>query len=120
MNIHLLSVGLGLVLGTSVVVFLIIILLFVALLLGVRAKLMPKGDVVININGEKDVTVQPGGSLLSTLAAQKYFCLRLVEVKVLVDNAVAVYRKVVAKYCQQKKVSLLVSKYKIIGDLVAK
>ena len=73
MNIHLLSVGLGLVLGTSVVVFLIIILLFVALLLGVRAKLMPKGDVVININGEKDVTVQPGGSLLSTLAAQKIF-----------------------------------------------
>ena len=68
---HLLS--LGLVLGTSVVVFLIIILLFVALLLGVRAKLMPKGDVVININGEKDVTVQPGGSLLSTLAAQKIF-----------------------------------------------
>ena len=73
MSIHLLSVGLGLVLGTSVVVFLIIILLFVALLLGVRAKLMPKGDVVININGEKDVTVQPGGSLLSTLAAQKIF-----------------------------------------------
>ena len=73
MNIHLLSVGLGLVLGTSVVVFLIIIILFVALLLGVRAKLMPKGDVVININGEKDVTVQPGGSLLSTLAAQKIF-----------------------------------------------
>ena len=73
MNIHLLSVGLGLVLGTSVVVFLIIILLFVALLLGVRAKLMPKGDVVININGEKDVTVQPGGSLLSTLAAQEIF-----------------------------------------------
>ena len=71
MNMHLLS--LGLVLGTSVVVFLIIILLFVALLLGVRAKLMPKGDVVININGEKDVTVQPGGSLLSTLAAQKIF-----------------------------------------------
>ena len=51
MSIHLLSVGLGLALGTSVVVFLIIILLFVALLLGVRAKLMPKGDVVINING---------------------------------------------------------------------
>ena len=71
MNIHLLSIGL--VLGTSVVVFLIIILLFVALLLGVRAKLMPKGDVVININGEKDVTVKPGGSLLSTLAAQKIF-----------------------------------------------
>ena len=68
---HLLSIGL--VLGTSVVVFLLIILLFVALLLFVRAKLMPKGDVVININGEKDVTVKPGGSLLSTLAAQKIF-----------------------------------------------
>ena len=68
---HLLSIGL--VLGTSVIVFLIIILLFVALLLGVRAKLMPKGDVVININGEKDVTVKPGSSLLSTLAAQKIF-----------------------------------------------
>ena len=68
---HLLSIGL--VLGTSVVVFLLIILFFVALLLFVRAKLMPKGDVVININGERDVTVKPGGSLLSTLAAQKIF-----------------------------------------------
>ncbi|MBO7226972.1 MAG: NADH:ubiquinone reductase (Na(+)-transporting) subunit F [Bacteroidales bacterium] len=71
MNMHLLSIGL--VLGTSVVVFLLIILFFVALLLFVRAKLMPKGDVVININGERDVTVKPGGSLLSTLAAQKIF-----------------------------------------------
>ena len=53
-------------------VFVIIIL--VALLLFVKAKLTPKGKVKITINGgKKEVEVTPGGSLLSTLAEQKIF-----------------------------------------------
>ena len=57
----------------SIVVFLGIVLLLVALLLFVRNKLMPKGKVKITINGKKDVEVQPGGSLLSTLANEQIF-----------------------------------------------
>ncbi len=71
MNLQILSIGL--VLTVSVLVFLIIILLLVALLLFVRAKLMPQGDVVININEDKNITVSPGSTLLSTLADQKIF-----------------------------------------------
>ena len=35
-----------------------------------RAKLVSAGDVTLNINGEKSVTVLAGGKLLGTLAEQ--------------------------------------------------
>ena len=57
----------------SIAVFLGIVLLLVALLLLVRNKLMPKGKVKITINGEKELEVQPGNSLMSTLADEKVF-----------------------------------------------
>ena len=57
----------------SIAVFLGIVLLLVALLLIVRNKLMPKGKVKITINGEKELEVQPGNSLMSTLADGKVF-----------------------------------------------
>ena len=57
----------------SIAVFLGIVLLLVALLLWVRNKLMPKGKVKITINGEKELEVQPGNSLMSTLADEKVF-----------------------------------------------
>ena len=57
----------------SIAVFLGIVLLLVALLLIVRNKLMPKGKVKITINGEKELQVQPGNSLMSTLADEKVF-----------------------------------------------
>jgi len=57
----------------SVVVFLGIVLLLVALLLWVRNKLLPKGKVKITINGKKELEVQPGSSLLSTLANEQVF-----------------------------------------------
>ena len=57
----------------SIAVFLGIVLLLVALLLIVRNKLMPKGKVKITINGEKELEVQPGNSLMSTLADEKVF-----------------------------------------------
>ena len=57
----------------SIAVFLGIVLLLVALLLLVRNKLMPKGKVKITINGEKELEVQPGNSLMTTLADEKVF-----------------------------------------------
>ena len=57
----------------SIAVFLGIVLLLVALLLIVRNKLMPKGKVKITINGEKELEVQPGNSLMSTLVDEKVF-----------------------------------------------
>ncbi len=57
----------------SVAVFLGIVLLLVALLLWVRNKLLPKGKVKITINGKKELEVQPGSSLLSTLANEQVF-----------------------------------------------
>ncbi|MGY5849896.1 NADH:ubiquinone reductase (Na(+)-transporting) subunit F [Salegentibacter sp. F14] len=57
----------------SVVVFLVLILLLVSILLGAKAKLAPSGPVTININGEKDMEVGSGGTLLSTLGDNKLF-----------------------------------------------
>ncbi len=58
----------------SVVACLALILLLVALLLIVKAKLTPSGTVKIDINnGKKVVDVPQGGSLLATLANEKIF-----------------------------------------------
>ncbi|MBP5573825.1 MAG: NADH:ubiquinone reductase (Na(+)-transporting) subunit F [Bacteroidales bacterium] len=57
----------------SIVVFLGITLLLVALLLWVRNKLMPQGKVKITINDDKALEVQPGNSLMATLADEKVF-----------------------------------------------
>ena len=48
-------------------------MLLVALLLLVRAKLLPQGKVKISINDKLDIDVNQGGSLLSTLAEQNIF-----------------------------------------------
>ena len=62
-----------LVILTSVVVFLVVILLLVILLLYARKKLTPQGEVKITINEEKELTVHPGSSLLTTLANNNVF-----------------------------------------------
>ena len=58
---------------TSIAVALGVILLLVALLLWVRNKLTPKGKVTITINDDKQVEVQPGSTLMATLAEQQVF-----------------------------------------------
>lgn len=63
---------LGTIIAT-VVSFLIITLVLVGLLLFVKQKLSPSGPVTITINGEREVEVSSGDSLLSTLGAQKIF-----------------------------------------------
>ncbi|MEE1189927.1 MAG: 2Fe-2S iron-sulfur cluster-binding protein, partial [Bacteroidales bacterium] len=57
----------------SVLVFLLIVLLLVSILLYARKKLVPQGDVKININSKKDIEVQTGSSILATLANEKIF-----------------------------------------------
>ncbi|WBL21522.1 MULTISPECIES: NADH:ubiquinone reductase (Na(+)-transporting) subunit F [unclassified Zunongwangia] len=57
----------------SIVVFLILVLLLVSILLGAKAKLIPSGPVKINVNGEKDLEVSSGGTLLGTLGSEKLF-----------------------------------------------
>ncbi len=57
----------------TVVAFLFITLLLVALLLVVKQKLAPSGPVKIKINGEKVIEVPSGNSLLTTLGNEKIF-----------------------------------------------
>jgi len=58
---------------SSVIVFLALILLLVVILLTAKAKLSPSGPVTINVNGEKDMEVGSGSTLLTTLGDNKLF-----------------------------------------------
>ena len=62
----------GVVIAT-VVASLVLTLLLVALLLFTKQKLSPSGPVKITINGEKEIEVASGGTLLTTLGANKIF-----------------------------------------------
>ncbi len=57
----------------SIAVFLVVVLIPVIVLVFVRKKLAPQGKVKININGEKEIEVEPGNSLLGTLANEQIF-----------------------------------------------
>lgn len=62
------------ILIVSVVAFLIVTLLLVVMLLYAKAKLMPSGEVKLSINeGEKELIVSPGSSILTTLSNEKIF-----------------------------------------------
>jgi Na+-transporting NADH:ubiquinone oxidoreductase subunit F len=57
----------------SVIVFMFLTLLLVGVLLGAKAKLIPSGPVKINVNEEKDMEVDSGSTLLSTLSENDLF-----------------------------------------------
>ena len=61
------------VLTASSVAFTVIILALVLLLLLAQKKLVQSGPVKIIINGEREITVSAGSSLLSTLGNEKIF-----------------------------------------------
>ncbi len=61
------EIALGVAMFTGVVLALVLVILFA------KSKLVSTGDVKININGEKEVTVGAGGKLLNVLADQKIF-----------------------------------------------
>ena len=62
----------GTILAT-VAAFLLITLLLVTLLLFVKQKLSPSGPVTIMINGEREIEVASGDTLLTTLGSNKIF-----------------------------------------------
>ena len=53
--------------------FTLVVISLVVLLMVAKAKLVNTGDVTINVNESKDLTVPAGDTLLSTMAAQKIF-----------------------------------------------
>ena len=57
----------------SIVVFLVLTLLLVFVLLTAKSKLAPSGPVTINVNDEKDMEVNSGSTLLSTLGDNDLF-----------------------------------------------
>ena len=57
----------------SIIVFLAITMVLVGMLLGVKAKLLPSGPVTLFVNGESEVEVSSGSTLLSTLGNNKIF-----------------------------------------------
>lgn len=58
---------------TAVIVFLIVVLIPVTILIVVKKRLTPKGNVKICINDERELEVKPGNSLLQTLAEEQIF-----------------------------------------------
>lgn len=69
----MLLVGIGQVIIASIIIFLIVIMFLVAMLLYARKKLTPQGEVTLTINEEKELIVNPGSTVLSTLSAEKIF-----------------------------------------------
>ncbi len=64
-NTEIILIGVGM--------FTAIVLTLVAVILFARSRLVSSGDVSIEINGEKTITVPAGGKLLQTLAAEEVF-----------------------------------------------
>ncbi|MFO7923487.1 MAG: NADH:ubiquinone reductase (Na(+)-transporting) subunit F [Bacteroidales bacterium] len=63
----------GLVIVISILVFFVVILTLVSILLYAKSKLTPSGEVKLTINDEKELTVQPGSTVLSTLSDNKIY-----------------------------------------------
>jgi Na+-transporting NADH:ubiquinone oxidoreductase subunit F len=57
----------------GIVIFLLIILFLVIILLYARQKLTPQGDVKLTINEEKEIIVNPGSTILTTLSNNGIF-----------------------------------------------
>ena len=57
----------------SILFSLVLILILVTVLLVAKAKLLPSGKVKLLINGQKEIEVETGSTLLSTLSNEKIF-----------------------------------------------
>ena len=57
----------------SIVFSLVLILILVTILLVAKAKLLPSGKVKLLINGQKEIEVETGSTLLTTLSNEKIF-----------------------------------------------
>jgi Na+-transporting NADH:ubiquinone oxidoreductase subunit F len=68
-----LATSIGGVIGISIAVFFTVLLMLVALLLFARKKLTPQGKVKLVINDEKELIVDPGSTVLSTLSNNEIY-----------------------------------------------
>ena len=57
---------------SAVLVFSVIIFILVSIISFAEKKLLPQGDVNILVNKDKNITIKPGGTLLSALSSQSY------------------------------------------------
>ncbi|MAQ47753.1 MAG: NADH:ubiquinone reductase (Na(+)-transporting) subunit F [Flavobacteriales bacterium] len=57
----------------AVIFFLVVILSLVSILLFAKSKLLPSGEVTLTINGQKNIQINPGGTILGTLGDNKIF-----------------------------------------------
>ena len=57
----------------GLIIFLAVMLALVSLLLYIKKKLTPAGDIKVTINEETEVLAEPGSSLLSALGNNKIF-----------------------------------------------
>ncbi|MDR4987611.1 MAG: NADH:ubiquinone reductase (Na(+)-transporting) subunit F [Bacteroidales bacterium] len=69
----LLEVGTLWIITLSVAMFLLVMLLLVGVLLYARSKLVPSGPVKVTINDEKEITVNAGDTLLTTLSRESIY-----------------------------------------------
>ncbi len=70
----ILAISKATVILASILIFLLVILALVVILLYAKAKLIPSGEIKININnGEKQLIAAPGSSLLNVLGENKIF-----------------------------------------------
>ena len=99
----------------AVIFFLVVILSLVSILLFAKSKLLPSGEVTLTINGQKNIQINPGGTILGTLGDNKYFYPQLVVVVVLVQCVNVKLTQGVGKFYLQRNLILLGKKYKIIG-----
>ena len=60
------------VIGISILVFLVVILLLVLILLYARKKLVPQGDVKLQVN-DREMIVSPGNNVMATLSSNEIF-----------------------------------------------
>ena len=73
MDLYFLAIQ-GSIILAAVVAFFLVIFLLVVVLLYIKAKLTPEGKVTIRINdGERELEVEPGQTLLSALGNSKIF-----------------------------------------------
>ncbi len=69
----ILSASPGLIIIISIAVFYLVILTLVSILLYAKSKLTPSGAVKLTINEDKELSVQPGSTVLSTLSENSIY-----------------------------------------------
>ena len=69
----ILLVSQGLIVIISIVVFFAVILTLVSVLLFAKSRLTPSGEVKLTINDEKELAVEPGSTILTTLSENEIY-----------------------------------------------